>query len=69
MMVDGRQALRRLVKSPGVAGRDRHAGAGNCRHPIFSLLNPTVLRKLSTSAPDTIVSPGTDAKTGAYSSI
>ena len=72
LIVDGRQALRRLVKSPGlslvVIVTLALAIAANAT--IFSLLKPTVLRKLNTSAPDAIVSiSGTDAKTGAYSAI
>src|SRR6187549_1871949 len=72
LIVDTRQALRRIVKSPGlslvVIATLTLAIAANAT--IFSLLRPTVLRKLTTSDPDALVSiSATDAKTGAYSAI
>jgi putative ABC transport system permease protein len=69
---DIRQATRRIARAPGlsVVVIVTLALSIAANTTIFSLLKPTVLRKLPTPDPDALVSiAGTDAKTGVYSAI
>jgi putative ABC transport system permease protein len=69
---DVRQALRRIVRAPGLSITVivTLALAIAANTTIFSLLKPTVLRKLAAAKPDELVSIGAiDVKSGAYSSI
>lgn len=70
--VDARQALRRITRAPWlslvVIATLAVAIAANAT--IFSLLKPTVFRKLPVSEPDSLVGVGaTDIRTGNYSAF
>lgn len=70
--IDVRQALRRITRAPWLSAVVvlTLALAIAANTTIFSLLKPTVLRKLPASNPDALVGIGAvDAKTNAYSAI
>src|SRR5262245_20298924 len=70
--IDIRQALRRISHAPvlSLVVILTLALAIAANTTIFSLLKPTVLRKLSSPDPDTLVGiSATDARTHAYSAI